>query len=210
MQSHIADELRDLLDTRGEEEAPLQNFLEEHPEILARTFNQGAFGSTVIPQFKLAEKFVPDFLMIGHRSNWGWDVDMIEIEPAVCKPLFTKNRLAGRTLHQAEGQIKDWQQWMEKHEQGYFVGAALEAVKKAGGWDEHPKYYELDQPHYQPILAFYRIVIGRRSAFQGWGTEYQRRTWEGSGRRIEIVPWDRLVDVADRLDQQTRGLPTHR
>jgi hypothetical protein len=187
------EEFKDLIDTCSEETL-LQEFLQKCPEIIIHAFEAGAHLSTVFPKFRLADELFPDFVMIGHRSSWSWNVDLIEIEPAVLKePLFTQNNLSTGRLRIAESQITKWQVWMNAKED-FFVQRALEKLKEVGAWDKIPKFYNLSNGNSQSMLVMYRIVIGRRKDFEGWGTKYQNITWEESGHRREIVPWDRLLE----------------
>ncbi len=180
---------------RGSSEAPLQRFLKEHPRIIEDTFSQGAQLSKVFPKFHLSDDFVPDFVMIGHRSMWAWDVDLIEIEPALNdKPLFTRNGLTTGRLRGAEAQINNWQNWMRKCQDTIFVPKALEKLKKEGAWDSRPEFYNLSDGTHQQLGVWYRIIIGRRTDFEGPGKEYQSLKWEQSHNRIEIIPWDRLLE----------------
>ncbi len=190
----LYDEFKLLVDS-GTQESPLQLFLEKHPRILIRTFNEGAHYPTVFPKFHLADQFVPDFVMIGHRSVWSWDVNLIEIEPALCgRPLFNRGRQSTGRLRIAEAQIADWQAWMEKYRDGCFVPRALEELKKVKAWDKTPGFYSLSDGNHQTLTAWYRIIVGRRHDFQGWGTKYQNLKWTESGHRVEIVTWDRLLE----------------
>ena len=77
-----------------------------------------------------------------------------------------------------------------------FVRRALEKLQKSGAWDKRPEYYQLSDGTHQTMTIWYRIIIGRRTDFEGWGTQYQAVTWKESGNRIEIVPWDRLLETA--------------
>lgn len=186
------------------EEAPLQQFLESHPQILVHTFSQGAQYETVFPKFELANDFVPDFIMIGRRSGsarTSWDVNVIEIKRAVLdKVLFNKARQSAGYLRDAERKIKDLQRWMQKYEQTIFVPKAFEKLKEKGVWDDHPEFYTPTSGTYQDVVVWYRIIIGRRTDFSNWGNEYQNLTWKESGNRIEIVPWDRLLDKAGHME----------
>lgn len=196
---NLSDEFKLLLDN-GTEEMPLQNFLDKHQKILVGTFNQGAYYSTVFPKFTLADEFTPDFVMIGHRSFYSWDVDLIEIEPAVFdRPLFNKKGQSTWRLRDAETQITNWQSWMKKH-RDYFVTKALEKLKEKKAWDDKPKFYNLSYGTYQDITVWYRIIIGRRKDFVEWGNQYRNTKWEESNHRIEIVSWDRLLDKTNFLD----------
>jgi hypothetical protein len=180
-------------------ETPLQEFLKTHPAILSRAFYQGAFYPTVFPKFELSNDFVPDFVIVAHRSSWSWDVDLIEIEPPVIEGgLFNQKRQPKGRLRDAEAQITDWQNWMRQYEQSIFVPTALEALKGKGAWDGRPEYYKLSNDTWQAMTVWHRIIIGRRTDFSDWGDKYRRTKWEESGNRIEIVPWDRLLEVAKR------------
>jgi hypothetical protein len=195
--SKLFDDFKGLIDSRVEE-APLQAFLKRYPRILIDTFNQGAQYPTVFPKFKLADELIPDFITIGRRSGTqytSWDVDLIEIEPSIlAKPLFNKKgQITGR-LRDAEGQIIKWQQWMKINEQRIFVPKALKELKRKHAWDEHPQFYNPSHHMHQSMLISYRIIIGRRKDFGDIGDEYRINKWEESGRRFEIVPWDRLLD----------------
>ena len=125
------------------EESLLQEFLQKHPEIIIHAFEAGAHLSTVFPKFRLADDFIPDFVMIGHRSSWSWDVDLIEIEPAILNgPLFNKSNQSTGRLRVAESQITKWQVWM-KAKEDFFVQRALDKLKEVGAWDKIPKFYYL-------------------------------------------------------------------
>ncbi|MGD0353564.1 MAG: Shedu anti-phage system protein SduA domain-containing protein [Dehalococcoidia bacterium] len=193
----LQDELRALLDN-SIEEPPLQVFLQQHPEILMRTFGQGAQYSVVLPKFRLAEDFIPDFVMIGRRSGsagTSWDVDLIEIEPSAVRGLlFTKKYLARGHLRVAMSQVDDWKIWMEKYEQTIFVPKAFEQLKAIGAWDDHPEFYTPTIGTHQHMIVWYRIIIGRRNDFDDRGNEYRNLILKESRNRVEIVTWDRLLD----------------
>ena len=176
----------------GSKEAPLQEFLEANPSILRQAFDAGSYLPTVFSKFSLAGELIPDFVMIGHRSSWMWTVDLIEIEPAVLqRPLFNKSGQPAGRLRDAEGQVTKWQAWMEKNRNTHFVDKALKMLKKQGAWDAEPRFYDLSEGTYQPMNVWYRIVIGRREHFEGWGNEFRQQKHV---QHVEIVPWDRLLE----------------
>ena len=176
----------------GTLEAPLQTFLEGYPKILQKTFDDGSYYPTVFPKFRLADEFVPDFVIVGHRSSWLWTVNLIEIEPSLLsEPLFNKKRQPAGRLRDAVGQIDDWRAWMNRNRDTTFVRKALGMLKERRAWDGEPRFYHLSEGTHQSMYVRYRIVIGRREDFCGWGSEYQNLKWEEG---IEIVPWDRLVE----------------
>jgi hypothetical protein len=199
-------EFQSLLD-EAVKETQLQSFLERHPDIIVNTFYQGAYYPVVFPKFHLADEFIPDFVMIGRRSGsaeTSWDVDLIEIEPAILdKPLFNKKRQSTGRLRIAEAQIMDWQRWMQKYEQRIFVPKAFEQLKSKKVWDDHPQFYTPTTGTYQDVVVWYRIIIGRRKDFNGWGNQYRNLIWKKSGNRVEIVPWDRLLDRVKQIENCT-------
>ena len=176
----------------GREEAPLQEFLEAHPSIVRQAFDGGSYYPTVFPKFSLAGEFIPDFVMIGHRSSWMWTVDLIEIEPSVLeRPLFNRADQPTGRLRDAEGQITKWQAWMERNRNTFFVRKALELLKERRAWDAEPRFYNLSEGTHQTMTVRYRIIIGRREDFEGWGNRYRSQRYT---QHVEIVPWDRLLE----------------
>ena len=201
--SKLLDDFKGLLDSCSEE-APLQSFLKGYPEILISTFNQGAQYPTVLPKFKLADELIPDFVMVGRRSGAqyaSWDVDLVEIEPSILdRPLFNKKKQSTNRLREAEEQIKQWQQWMQVNGQSIFVSLALRELKKKHAWNDHAQFYSPSSIMHQNMLISYRIIIGRRKDFGDYGDKYRTTIWEQSHHRVEIVPWDRLLDKVRLLD----------
>jgi len=198
--SSLYNEFKSLVDN-STTEAPLQKFLEEHLEILIRTFSQGALYPFVSPKFHLADEFIPDFVIVGHRSAWSWDVDLIEIEPAAFnnQALFNKTGQSTGRLRIAETQIRNWQDWMRKNKDAIFVPRALDKLKSAGAWDERPEFYKPSDGTHQDLMVWYRIIIGRRKDFQRSGINYQSSYWANSNYRVEIATWDRLLEKAHHL-----------
>ena len=198
MSNSIYSEFEQLIaDERLEE--PLQKFLGVHKELLVSTFNIGAHLPTVFPKFELGDELIPDFVMVGHRSSWSWDVDLIEIEPAILnEPLFNRKGQTTSRLRIAEGQIEQWQMWMEKHRY-HFATRMLEKLKEIGAWDAKPEYYQLSDGAHQDMIVWYRIIIGRRRDFQGEADEYRRNKYRSTNNSVEIVTWDRLLDKAKQL-----------
>jgi hypothetical protein len=200
-QMQLYNEFKSLLDN-SVEEAPLQSFLEKHPEIIINTFCQGAHYPVVFPQFHLADKFKPDFVMIGHRSQGSWDVDLIEIEPAVLKAkLFNRQRQPTGCLRTAEGQVTQWQVWIERN-RGFFVQRAIDMILKEHVWDGS-LFFHAATGHDVDFIVWYRIIIGRRKDFDTWGNQYRTSVFKNSNNRLEIATWDRLLDKAREIENRT-------
>ena len=201
------DDFESLVKSEKREE-PLQKFLEANPDILQDTFDVGSYFPTVFPKFSLAGELVPDFIVIGHRSSWMWTVDLIEIEPAVLeRRLFNKSDQPAGRLREAEGQVTKWQAWMKVHRNAHFLNKALRKLKEQGAWDSEPNFYNLSEGTYQSMNVWYRIIIGRREDFEGWGNEYRTQRYR---QGVEIVPWDRLLETLrfkERLEKDTANEP---
>jgi hypothetical protein len=200
-QIQLYNEFKSLLDG-SVEEAPLQSFLERHPDIIVHTFFQGAYNPVVFPKFRLADEFIPDFVMIGHRSAPSWDVDLVEIEPAVLnEPLFNKQRQPTGRLRIAERQVFDWQVWIEKNRE-FFIRRAIDMIMGKHVWDENP-FFKASTVNDIYFMVWYRIIIGRRKDFEGWGDEYRTNKFRSTSNKVEIVTWDRLLDKAKQIEKWT-------
>jgi Domain of unknown function (DUF4263) len=96
----------------GEEE--MHRFLSAHSVQLLRILRiQGIVRS----KFRLAEQFVPDFLLVGLQSYSNCPrpmVAFIEIE-RVDMPLFTKNGDPTSQLTHAIRQVTDWREWVQNN-----------------------------------------------------------------------------------------------
>ena len=195
----LYNEFKSLLD-KSIKEATLQSFLENHPDIIS-TFCQGAYYPVVFPKFHLADELIPDFVMIGHRSASSWDVDLIEIEPAVLnEPLFNKKHQSTGRLRIAEGQVTEWQVWMERN-RGFFVQRAIDKILEKHAWDESFRFDTATRNDVS-IMVWYRIIIGRRTDFDTWGNRYRTNKFRETSNRVEIVTWDRLLDKAKQIEKR--------
>lgn len=190
----IHDKFEALLDDASSKcEKKLQHFLGRHPRIITRTFSVGAQNPLVIPKYTLADDYKTDFLLIAQRSEGSLDIHLIEIEPAK-GDLFTKTKKFQSTgrLRIAEGQITDWQTWINSYAD-FFKDKLLNYIEKRGLWDNN-SFSRTRSNSYRLDLVQYYIVIGRRSDFKGRGDEYRHTMRTNSGNRKEIVSWDRLLE----------------
>jgi len=200
-QMQLYNEFQSLLDG-SIEETPLQSFLERHPNVIVNTFCQGAQYPVVFPKFRLADELIPDFVMIGHRSGASWDVDLIEIEPAVLnESLFNRKRQPKGRLRTAEGQVAQWQVWIERQRE-FFVRRAIDKILNEHAWDESPFFHAATRNDIS-VMFWYRIVIGRRTDFDTWGNRYRTNKLRETRNRVEIVTWDRLLDKARQIEERT-------
>jgi hypothetical protein len=90
-------------------ERPMQKVLEKHPEILACLIN-GHNGAYVIPQSRLGNQHVPDFL-IAAETSLGLLWSLIELKSPTA-PLTIGDGQHSKELRRAIKQIIDWREWL--------------------------------------------------------------------------------------------------
>ncbi|MEV0855114.1 Shedu anti-phage system protein SduA domain-containing protein [Nocardia fluminea] len=108
----VAVGLREVVD-EANDERPVQSFLEDHPQILARLLT-GGHGRWVIPQKRLSGEYIPDFV-IGERSSIGFEWHMIELESPAA-PIFTKSYGQSQQLRKGIDQVRDWRRWISNNQ----------------------------------------------------------------------------------------------
>lgn len=91
------------------DEAPLQRLFEERRCLLAHLV-PGNHATFVIPQAKLANQYVADFLIAGVSSR-GFTWCFVEIESPKA-PLQIRDGQASKQLRKALHQIGDWREWI--------------------------------------------------------------------------------------------------
>ncbi len=197
--NEIYDEFKTLLDNDGREK-PLQKYLENNPEIISKTFHEGAQNPLVIPLYKLANNYITDFIFVGVRSYGSLDVHLIEIEPAINeKPLFNNSNQSTGRLRVAEGQIMDWRTWMNEYE-NFFKVQLINTIKKLGRWDNN-LLSKITTNAIRHDIIYYHIIIGRRKDFDGEGDKYRHTYQARSGNREEIATWDRLLATSQLMNR---------
>lgn len=83
-------------------EAPLQEYLSEHPVLLTLE------AARIHPKLKLGDDYITDFVMELGDQHYV----LVEIEAAT-RPLYTKAGNPSRELTHAVQQVEDWLQWVE-------------------------------------------------------------------------------------------------
>lgn len=116
-ESDQASELEAAVDAARDERA-VQLHLEAHPRVLAQVLT-GGHGRWVIPQKRLGERFIPDFVL-GHRwSGPTWEWVLVELQTPVLRSgrnrhgrLFTKTGRMSEQLDEGLRQINEWRLWL--------------------------------------------------------------------------------------------------
>lgn len=185
----LASRLRSVLRSSREEDT--QRFLAQHSGILIHAFcPTGTYFC--IPKFPFGREYVPDFLLVQLLSTIT-RILMIELEPPPSRP-FTKSGTYARRLNGAHLQIMNWLAWITENGD-YFAQSVLRKIREmdpqAARMIEH-------RIRYHSVKA--KIVIGRRSMMTAQDNTRRAALYLGAGESIEIVPYDRLIEVASRMN----------
>lgn len=178
--------LEAILDTSREEVA--QQYLACHQPLLIRAL--GFWGQQeCIPKFKFGNDYVSDFVIVSPYS-YRTAVALVELEPPTARP-FTKDGKYAERLNDAIGQVNDWLAWIRQNND-YFLrclAARLQAPEDA--------YRNMLRDRLLEVIG--RIVIGRRSMMSEHDDLRRGSLYDQTSGRIEIIPYDRLLDVEQQL-----------
>ncbi|BDH51228.1 MULTISPECIES: Shedu anti-phage system protein SduA domain-containing protein [Streptomyces] len=108
--AEVVDEFEKVLDD-AQDEAPVQEFFERHPEVLAQQLGAGC--RWIIPRPNLGGVYIPDF-MAARVDSGGLRWVAIELEsPSVDRLFTTTDGTPAKELRKGLQQIKDWRHWLE-------------------------------------------------------------------------------------------------
>lgn len=93
-------------------EAPLQQVLEQYPELLSVLVGRKQ-DVWVIPQKRLAHSYVADFLVAGMTSA-GIEWILVELESPTAEMHIADGDFAKQARHGIQ-QVRDWRIWLEEH-----------------------------------------------------------------------------------------------
>lgn len=167
-----------------------QEFLTRHTEILVKTFFP--IGTYLcFPKFRLGAEFVSDFILVQLWSTTTRIV-LIELEPPTVSP-FTRDGNFGRRLNGAIHQVTSWNAWIRENNQ-YFLDSIARKVQ-----EDRPSSYSAisTRLRYNTILS--KIIIGRRAHLSEADNNRRSAFFLDTQERIEILRYDRLVDVARNI-----------
>jgi len=184
-------------------ERHIAKFLKANPELVFWAFiHLGGHTHYVVPEFNIGKALSCDFLLLQSFSG-GWNVHFVELEP-VKDPLYNKDRTPSKRLRIAQKQIADWRRYVDT-DHASLRNQLADAAK--------PKYclqskdvskepvtfsgYRL-RDVYTYVEYHYHIIIGRRNDLDDDKKVYRSSSFKHDG--INIVSYDRLVEVAEKLD----------
>jgi len=166
------EKFENLLD-RAPNEIEVQKALEEQPWILAE---QHPHCHYVLPQFRLSDMYVTDFVL-PERCSGGTFWYLVEIEKPKVK-LVTKSGQLAETVRVAVQQVKDWKTWLLNNQD-----VAIRTRSK-GGLGLH----DISR------MVVGTVIVGRRSDVDARFNELREQIWTDS--HITIMTYDRVVERA--------------
>lgn len=167
-----------------------QRYLTEHSNILIKAFFP--IGTYLcFPKFRFGTEFVSDFVLLQLWSTTTRIV-LIELEPPTATP-FNKDGSFGKRLNGAIQQVTSWNAWIRENS-AYFQDSLEKRVQQS----KLESYSAVStRLKYNTILS--KIIIGRRNHMTDSDNKQRAALHLESQERIEIIPYDRLLDVARAL-----------
>jgi len=179
--------LKDIILSPKEEDS--QAYLAAHPQILLSAFANQWDVNELIPKFRFGAEFVSDFVIISGQS-YSYSIYLIELEPPTIKP-FNNDGTYSQRLNQAMGQINKWRCWIRTNED-YFRESLAKRMDNGYGKEEI-----LLKSRSRGFFIFSKIIIGQRSHMTE--EDNHTRATIRESHKLEIVPYDRLVDIEEKM-----------
>lgn len=182
-------------------ERDIHAFLKHNDRLVRHAFNAWAWNYTAVQsEFRLGSDYRPDFLVLSANSGQ-WFSTFIELKSHRARP-FNVNGRPGRDLNAALAQLQDWALWLREHEaefrtslSRFFEAESVPAMCSNASLHTHAATEIRDARTYLTFRHF--AVIGRRDLIPA---DHQRRRHLYIKQDIEIATYDRIVDVARRLE----------
>jgi len=193
-------------------ERRIAKFLKSHPQLIFWAFNNcGGHCHYVVPEFGIGKSLRCDFVLLLSHSG-GWVIQFVELEP-VKDPLYNKDRIPSKRLRVAQKQIADWRRYVDTDE--FSLRNQLADAAKTKNCLE-PLLHGREPSSYSSVrlrdshcyLRYeYHIIISRRKYLFDDTNFYRSSSFFQDG--IEIVTYDRLIEVAEKLDFHARRTREH-
>lgn len=178
-------------------ERELAPFLKQHLVLVRNTLNVHAWNCTVCQsEFRLGTDYIADFLSLSADSG-RWHVVFIEMQSHLDR-IYNKDGSMTKQLNEAQKQIQEWKIWIEEHATEFrdsiskLVNTCPAQCSKA---DIHSNAGAEIRDTKTVVSPVFKILIGRRESLNQ--ETNKRRALSGG---IEIVTFDRLLDMAKQLD----------
>lgn len=183
-------------------EQEIQRYLKNNKILVRNAFNVWAWNHVdVISELPLGSDYRIDFVVLSADSG-SWHMSIIELKSHKMEP-FTKKGIQTSDLNIALTQIQDRAEWIKRYEPNvrellskYFRKGNIPA--QCSNSSEH-NLAETEIVDFRTVITYkYTIVIGRRNMIS---KDYQRRRFMAGTVPVNISTYDKLLDVAQRLDE---------
>lgn len=169
------------------DEKPLQQFIERHPEVLAALLpGRPRF---VLPRPRLGVDFVPDFLIADEDSRGARWIG-IELETPRSGIVLKSKRDFDEHAREGLKQVREWREWLSEN-----LHVARKASDQLGGYG---------LPGISGHLECW-VVVGRRVLERPGGSALRRERW--TREQIEIRTYDGLLERLRNLLSAPAGPP---
>lgn len=192
-----------LLDELGaaKNERDIQPFLKTNPILIRNAFNLWAWNyAAALPEFQLGAEGKVDFLVLSAHSG-NWNSIFVELKSPAAS-LFTIKGIPSRELNEALQQLDDRERWVKRNET-----VLRDALSRHLASINAPAYCSNASVHLsgeseildpRTVIEYgYVAVIGRRATLT---PSDQAKRASIRGGKASVATYDRLVDVAARID----------
>ncbi len=178
-------------------ESELSRFLKRNIVLIRNTLNVHAWNCVVCqPEFRLGTKYRADFLILSADSGC-WHAVFVEMQSHHDR-IYNKDGSMTRQLNEAQRQIQEWKMWIEEHP-AEFRNSISELVADEPAQCSRVDIHRNAGAEIRDLKTFisteFKILIGRRESLDQ--EMNKRRSMMGE---VDIVTFDRLLDMARRLD----------
>lgn len=173
-------------------ERAVATFLDENQHLLRAAtgyYHQGDSGHC-LKEFKFGTEYVADFVIVNLRRSLPPIIKLVELEP-IADNVFTQKGLPTQRLQTAHMQVKQWQNWIRLHRDG-FVSELRKRLRNAV--DPTSLYTWIYEK--EATIESY-IFIGRRQHIEGNDQRHILMTGEGN---LTIHTYDTMLDLARDFD----------
>ena len=185
----------------AKDERMMHSFLKSRPYLIRNAFNPLAWNHiSIIPEFQLVNKYRVDFVILSADSGQ-WFATFIELKSHRTRP-FTKEGIYSRALNQGIQQLQNRMKWIRQNDidfrqllSDYF--REKKVPSQCSRVDIHSHAFTEIMDRRTCISFQYYLVIGRRNMINS-DLQFNRHLFAHD--KIEIVTYDRLFDVAVKLD----------
>lgn len=179
---------------RTNDEHMIQKYLEKHSEILVASIGTANWAyNYVLPQFRLGDDGVVDFVVMTGQSDSYW-IHIVELKlPEDIQ--FNKDGSYRKALNKALSQVNVYQSWIEEHLIYFKELLSKRISEKDSDFNENFEFT-------RRFIIYADIIIGRR---ENLTAENRKITSSLYNNFTSIISYDRLIETEKRLNEMLRN-----